>query len=148
MYIFLAIYSLLMIGGSIFTLFLVPRALRDVGQERQRLEEELPGAEFETMVEAGYRLNTTLLLVEIFFYYLLLSNAGESWMLYYGGFAFGVIHIFYLITGKLEKRRLSKGGIRNRLARSMILLTASLTAVEVLFLVLAVFLLLQPASPA
>jgi len=148
MHLFLAIYSLLMIAGSIFTLALVPRALRDVGQERQRLREELPGAEFETMVEAGYRLNTMLLLVEIFFYYLLLSYAGDEWQLYYGGFAFGLIHILYLVAGKFEKRRLSKGGIRTRFARSMILLTALLTAVEILFLAWACYLLLQPASPA
>ena len=36
----LSIYTLLMIAGSTLTLSLVPRALRDVGQERQRLERE------------------------------------------------------------------------------------------------------------
>lgn len=145
MTLFLAIYTLLMIAGSMFTLALVPRALRDVGQERQRLEEELPGVQFEKMVEAGYRLNTTLLLLEIIYYYLLLSFAEDRWLLYYGGFTFGMIHIFYLIAGKIEKRRLSRGSVRNRLARYMILLTASLTLVEILFLAWAFFTLVIPA---
>lgn len=140
----LSIYTLLMIAGSIITLALVPRALKDVGQERRRLEEKLPGVEFETMVEAGYRFNTLLLLIEIFYYYLLLTYAGDEWQLFYGGFAFGVIHIIYLVAGKIEKRRLSKGGSRPRLARSMILLTALLTAVEILFLALVFYLLLRP----
>jgi hypothetical protein len=144
----LSIYTLLMIAGSVITLALVPRALKDTGQERQRLEEELPGIEFETMVEAGYRFNTMLLFVEIFYYYLLLTFAGDDWQLYYGGFAFGVIHILYLIAGKIEKRRLSKGVTRIRLARSMILLTAMLTVVEILFLALAFYLLLRPTIEA
>lgn len=139
-------YTLLMIASSVITLALVPRALRDTGQERQRLEEELPGVEFETMVEAGYRFNTILLLIEIFYYYLLLTLAGDYWLLYYGGFAFGVIHIIFLVEGKFEKRRLSRGVTRTRLARAMILLTALLTSVEILFLAFAFFLLLlQPA---
>lgn len=144
----LSIYTLLMIAGSVITLALVPRALKDTGQERQRLEEELPGIEFETMVEAGYRFNTMLLFVEIFYYYLLLTFAGDDWQLYYGGFAFGVIHILYLVAGKVEKRRLSKGVTQIRLARTMILLTALLTAVEILFLALAFYLLLHPTLEA
>ncbi|MDO8735850.1 MAG: hypothetical protein Q7K29_02050 [Thermoleophilia bacterium] len=144
----LSIYTLLMIAGSIFTLALVPRAMKDVGQERRRMEEEMPGVEFEKMVEAGYRLNTALLLLEIVYYYLLLSHAGDEWSLYYGGFTFGVIHIFYLVAGKIEKRRLSKGNVHNRFARSLIMLTASLTAVEILFLVWAFYLLLLPAPVA
>ncbi|MHB9112274.1 MAG: hypothetical protein ACYC4D_06565 [Thermoleophilia bacterium] len=144
----LSIYTLLMIAGSIITLALVPRALRDTGQERQRLEEELPGVEFETMVEAGYRFNTLLLFIEVFYYYLLLTYAGDNWQLYYGGFAFGVIHILYLVAGKFEKRRLSKSVTRTRLARTMILVTAFLTVVEILFLALAFYLLLRPAPLA
>ena len=144
----LSIYTLLMIAGSVITLALVPRALKDTGRERQRLEEELPGIEFDTMVEAGYRFNTMLLFIEIFYYYLLLTFAGDDWQLYYGGFAFGVIHILYLVAGKVEKRRLSKGVIQIRLARTMILLTALLTAVEILFLALAFYLLLRPTLEA
>ena len=144
----LLIYTLLMIAGSVITLALVPRALKDTGQERQRLEEELPDIAFETMVEAGYRFNTMLLFVEIFYYYLLLTFAGDDWQLYYGGFAFGIIHILYLVAGKVEKRRLSKGVTRTRLARTMILLTAMLTVVEILFLALAFYLLLRPTLEA
>jgi len=142
---FLAIYTLLMIASSLFTLALVPRALRDVGHERQRLEEELPGVEFEKMVAAGYRLNTTLLLLEIIYYYLLLTFAADRWLLYYGGFTFGVIHIFYLIAGKIEKRRLSRGSVHFRFARYMILLTALLTLLEILFLAWTFFTLVIPA---
>ncbi|MHB8792766.1 MAG: hypothetical protein ACYC6O_05455 [Thermoleophilia bacterium] len=148
MRILLSIYTMLMIGGSIMTLALVPRALRDTGRERQRMEEVLPGVEFETMVKASYRFNTMLLLIEIFYYYLLLSYAGDDWQLYYGGFAFGLIHILYLVAGKFEKHRLSKNVTATRLAYTMILLTALLTVVEILFLALAFYLLLRPTPMA
>ncbi len=141
---FLFLYSLVMVAGSILTLAMVPRALKDVGHERQRLSEQLPGAEFETMVEAGYRLNNLLLLFEITYYYLLLRYAGPEWQFFYGGFIFGVIHIFYLVVGRLEKRRLSKGIAHTGLARFLIWLTALLTIVELFFLVWVMYLLLQP----
>lgn len=145
MRILLFFYTLLMIAGSVFTLSLAPRAFRDLGQERQRLKEELPGVEFEKMVEAGYRLNVLVLLVEIFYYYLLIRSAGPLWQLFYGGFAFGIFHIFYLVSGRLEKRRLSKGSVGTRFARFLLWLATLLTTTEVFFLVLACYLLLQPA---
>lgn len=145
---FLFIYSLLMLAGSALTLALVPRALRDVGQERQRLSEKLPDAEFQTIVEAGYRLNNLLLLIEIIYYYLLLRYGGPEWQFFYGGFGFGVIHIFYLVVGRLEKRRLSLGITRTGFARRLIWLTAVLTTVEIFFLVWVGFLLLQPLPEA
>lgn len=137
-----------MIAGSIFALTLMPRALRDVGHERQLLEEELPEAEFEVMVEAGYRLNTMLLLVEIAYYYLLMRHAGPEWQFVYGGFAFGVIHIFYLVAGRLEKRRLSSGRTSTRIARILIWVTGLLTMVELGFLVWVCYLLVQPEPVA
>ena len=146
MRIFMFIYSLLMIGGSALTLALIPRALRDVGMERQRLKEELPEAEFQTMVEAGYRVNNLLLLIEIIYYYLLLRYAGPEWQFFYGGFVFGVIHIFYLVIGRVEKRRLSQGSTRTGPARFLLLLTGMLTVGEAFFLFWVAYLLLQPAQ--
>ena len=139
---FLLIYTFIMMAISAFTLGLVPRALRDLGQERQRLRETIPEASFEEMVEAGYRVNVTLLLVEILYYYLLLSHGGPEWQFLYGGSAFGVIHIGYLIAGRLEKRRLSRGIARTAAARFLIWLTAILTTLEAFFLLWVVFLLL------
>jgi len=130
-----------MIGGSLFTLALIPRALKDLGQERQRLSEEAPGVEFESMVLAGYRLNNLLLLIEIAYYYLLLRYGGPDWQFFYGGFVFGVIHIFYLVLGRLELHRLIKGIARTRFARAFILATAGLTSLEVVYLFWVVFLL-------
>jgi len=145
---FLFIYSLLMIAGSILTLALVPRAIRDVGRERQRLRAEFPEAEFQTMVEAGYRLNNLLLLVEIIYYYLLLRYGGPEWQLFYGGFAFGLIHIFYLVAGRLERRRLSVGSTQTGVARMLIWVTAVLTTIELFFLIWVCYLLWQPLPPA
>lgn len=133
-----------MLLGSAFTLGLVPRALRDLGRERQRLQKEMPGASFEMMVEAGYRVNTLLLLIEILYYYLLLSFGGPEWQFFYGSFTFGVIHIGYLIAGRLEKRRLSRGTTRTGAARILVWLTGILTTAEVFFLVWVSYLLLQP----
>ncbi len=143
---FLFIYSIVMIAGSIFALALLPRALKDAGHERQRLGEELPEAEFEVMVEAGYRLNTVLVLVEIAYYYLLMRHAGPEWQFFYGGFTFGIIHIFYLVAGRLEKRRLSSGKSGTGAAKLMIWVTGALTAVEVLFLIWVCYLLLPRAA--
>ena len=146
MRIFLFIYTLFMLAGSAFTLGLVPRALKDLGQERQRLRQDLPEASFEIMVEAGYRVNSLLVLFEILYYYLLLSYNGDMWQLFWGGFVFGVIHIGYLIGGRLEKRRLSRGVTRTGAARIRIWLTTILTVVEIGFLVWVCILLLRPAS--
>lgn len=138
-------YTLAMLAASAFTLVLAPRALRDLGHERQRLEKELPGVSFERLLEAGYRLNTLILLVEIFFYYLL-AYTGTGWQFKYGGFSFGLIHIIYLIAGRFEKRRLARGAVRTRLARLLIWITASLTSVELAFLLWVGYLLLNPGA--
>lgn len=144
MRIFMFIYTVLMIAGSAFTLGLVPRALRDLGHERARLAEMVPGAEFRRMVDAGYRLNTFLLMIEVFYYYLLLRNTGPEWQFFYGGFFFGVIHVAYLIMGRIERGRLASGSTRTRFARLIILVTAALTGVEIIFLVWVCFLLQRP----
>jgi hypothetical protein len=144
MRIFFFLLTILMLAGSGFTLGLLPRALRDLGQERQTLTEALPGVEFDQMVEAGYRVNTILLLAEIFYYYLLLRYAGPEWQFYYGGFTFGVIHIFYLIEGRIERRRLKKGKTNTSFARALIWLTGILTVIEAAFLIWVAYLLLQP----
>ena len=146
MRIFLFIYTIFMLAGSVFTLGLVPRALKDLGQERQRLRRDLPEANFEAMVEAGYRVNSILVLVEILYYYLLLSYDGGTWQFFWGGFAFGVIHIGYLVGGRLEKRRLSRGPSRTGAARLRIWVSAVLTCVEIGFLVYVCVLLLQPST--
>lgn len=146
MRIFMFIYTLAIIAGSVLTLALIPRALRDVGHERQRLKEDLPEAEFQTMVDAGYRVNNLLLFIEILYYYLLLRYAGPEWQFFYGGFVLGVIHIFYLIIGRVEKRRLSKGSTRTGPARFLLWLTGLLTIGEVFFLFWVAYLLLQPAQ--
>ena len=146
MWIFLFIYTLFMLAGSAFTLGLVPRALKDLGRERQRLRQDLPEANFEMMVEAGYRVNSLLVLFEVLYYYLLLSYSRGMWQLFWGGFVFGVIHIGYLIGGRLEKRRLSRGITRTGAARIRIWLMTILTVVEIGFLVWVCVLLLQPAS--
>lgn len=144
MRIFLFLYTLLMLAGSGLTLALVPRALRDLGQERQRLKESLPAAEFDQVVEAGYRVNTLLVMVEILYYYLLLRYAGPEWQFFFGGFFFGLVHIFYLIMGRLERRRLKRGTAHTGLSRIMIWLTALLTTAEVGFLLWVAVLLLSP----
>lgn len=145
MRIFMFFYTVLMIVVSAFTLGLVPRALRDLGQERRILREKLPGAEFEQMVEAGYRMNAVLLLVEILYYYFLLRYAGPEWQFFLGGSVFGLIHICYLVVSRLEKRRLTTGKTRTGTARLMIWLTAVFTAVETVFLLWVAYLLTQPA---
>ncbi len=146
--IFLFIYTFYMLAISALTLGLAPRALKDLGQERQRLRQEAPAVTFEAMVEAGYRVNFFLLLTEIFYYYLLLGFGGPGWQLFYGGFAFGVIHIGYLAASRLEKKRLSRGSTRTGAARFLIWLTAALTAVEIAFLAYVAFLLLHPQALA
>lgn len=133
-----------MLLGSVFTLGLVPRALRDVGKERQRVGREMPGASFEKVLAAGYRLNVLLLLVEITYYYLLVSFAAGRWQLFYGGLVFGVIHIFYLVVGRFEKRRLSRRQGRTGLAKAFVRIAGLLTLVEAVFLLLAGYLLLNP----
>lgn len=138
------IYTMLMIGASLFTLVLVPRALKDVGQERQLLAERAPEVEFNSMVEAGYRLNTVLLLIELLYYFLLLRYTGPEWQFLYGGFVFGIIHIGYLVFGRLEKLRLSSGSRRTTLARFQIWVTALLTCLEVAFLIWVSYLLILP----
>ena len=145
MRIFMLTYTVLMLAGSAFTLGLVPRALRDLGHERERLATELPGVEFKRMVNAGYHLNALLLMVEVLFYYLLLRYTGPEWQFFYGGFFFGIIHIGYLIMGRVERRRLADGSTRTRFARLLIWVTALLTGVEIPFLLLVSFLLLGPA---
>jgi len=133
--IFIFIYTLLMIAGSVFTLGLVPRALKDIGHERERLAEEAPGIEFRRMVDAGYRLNTILLMVEVLYYYLLVIYARSNWQLLYGGFFFGLVHIGYLVMGRAERKRLASGSTRTRFARWLIWFTAVLTSVELGFLI-------------
>lgn len=138
---FLIIYTLAMIAGSALTLSLVPRTMKDVGKERERLEEALPGVSYERMVEAGYRFNTIVLLIEIIYYYLLISYAGSDWRLLYGGFFFGVMHVVYLVFSRLEKLRLLRDYTRSRAARLMALVTAVLTIAEVAYLALVLVLL-------
>ncbi len=142
MRIFLLIYTAAIVAASLFTLALVPRALKDLGHERQRLEEQVPGASFEGMLEAGYRLNTLILLVELLYYFLLLRYASSEPIILYGAFAFGVIHIAYLISGRWERRRLARGMKRTRGARTLIWVTAALTVAEVAFLFTAGYMLL------
>lgn len=139
---FLFIYTLAMITFSIFTLGMAPRTLRGVGHERQRLKESAPDASFERLVEVGYRLNTLLLLIEILYYFLLLRFLSSHALAKYAAFAFGVVHISYLITGRWEKRRLSSGKTRTKGARRLIMLTAVLTVFEIVFLGYAGVLLL------
>lgn len=140
---FMLIYTVAMISGSVLTLALVPQALRDLGREKERLKEAMPDADMRGMLETGYRLNTFLLLVEIFYYYLLLRFAGDEWQFLYGGFFFGVIHIFYLVTGRLEKKRLAEGHKRKRGGRFLILMTATFTSLELFFLFIVGYLLLE-----
>lgn len=148
MRIFMFFYTVLMLAGSSFTLAMVPRALRDLGRERQRLGETLPGARFDQMIEAGYRMNSLLVLVEILFYYLLLRYTGPEWQFFYGGFFFGVLHILYLVAGRLERRRLKKGTRHTGMARAMIWFTALFTLAETVFLVWVAFLLTNPSHAA
>ena len=142
MRIFLLIYTAAIVAASLFTLALVPRALKDLGHERQRLEEQVPGASFEGMLQAGYRLNTFIVLAELLYYFLLLRFAGGEPLILYGAFAFGLIHIGYLITGRWERQRLARGMKRTRGARMLIWLTAALTVAEVAFLFTAGYLVL------
>lgn len=137
-------YTVVMLAASGFTLAMVPRALRDLGQERQRLKEALPGVRFDQMVDAGYRVNSLLMLIEILYYYLLLRYTGPQWQFFYGGFFFGVLHIVYLAAGRLERRRLKRGTRHTGLARAMIWLTAIFTSAELVFLVWVVLLLASP----
>lgn len=146
MRIFLIIYTLAMIAGSVMTLTLVPRSLRDLGKERERLQESMPGASYDRMVEAGYRFNTVVLLVEIAYYYLLLSYGGPEWPLFVGGSFFGVVHIAYLVISRFEKSRLSRDYTRSRASRWMLWATAVLTTLEIVFLVLVLYLLIDTAN--
>lgn len=141
MRIFLTIYTILMIAGSVIILLLVPRSLRDLGHERERLQEEMPEVSYERMVDAGYRFNFLIMLVEILYYYLLVAYGGPEWQIFYGGLFFGIVHIGFLVSSRFEKRRLAKDYTRSRAARFMIWLTASLTVVEVAFLCLVLYLL-------
>lgn len=139
---FLLIYTAAMLGGSLLTLSLVPRSLRDMGRERERLREALPEASYDHMVEAGYRFNFLILVLEIVYYYLLVDFGRSEPLLFYGGAAFGIIHIAFLVTSRLERRRLKKEYTRSRYARPLVWLTAIITVVEIVFLVLAFYLLL------
>ncbi|RJQ47749.1 MAG: hypothetical protein C4534_00835 [Gaiellales bacterium] len=141
MRVFLTIYTFLMIAGSILTLTLVPRSLRDLGHERERLREALPDVSYERMVEAGYRFNFMVLLVEIVYYYLLVDFGRSDWRLFYGGAFFGLAHIGFLVSSRFEKRRLSRAYTRSRGARALVWLTAVLTSAEIIFLGLVLFLL-------
>ncbi|MBE0428580.1 MAG: hypothetical protein IBX61_01755 [Thermoleophilia bacterium] len=141
MRIFLFIYTLFVLAGSALTLRLVPRALRDLGRERQKLKESYPEARFEQMVEAGYRMNILLLLAEILYYYLLLAYT-DRWQLFWGAAAFGLIHIVYLVVGRFERNRLKRTGDGTGAARLFIWLTAVLTSVEIVFLAGVLYVLL------
>lgn len=138
---FLFIYTLLMLAGSVVTLSLVPRSLRDLGHERERLQAQLPEVAYERMVNAGYRFNFLILLLEIAYYYLLVDFGASEWRIFYGGAFFGLVHIGYLVTSRLEKRRLTREYGSLRLARMIIWLTAGLTAIEIGFLVMVLYLL-------
>ena len=60
----------------------------------------------------------------------------------YGGFVFGVIHIFYLVIGKNGKAEAVQGTAHTMLARLLIWITALLTLPELAFLGWVVYLLL------
>lgn len=141
MRIFLLIYTLVMVAGSIVALSLAPRSLRDLGHERERLQAQLPEISYERMVNAGYRFNFLILLLEIAYYYLLIDFGGPERQIFYGGAFFGLVHIGYLVTSRLEKRRLSREYGNRRLARVIIWLTAALTTIEIGFLVMVLYLL-------
>ncbi|MHB0914745.1 MAG: hypothetical protein ACYC5A_05030 [Thermoleophilia bacterium] len=145
MRIFLLIYTMAMVAGSVLTLSLVPRSLRDLGHERERLQAELPEVSYERMVNAGYRFNFLILLLEIAYYYLLIDYSDSEQRIFYGGAFFGLVHIGYLVTSRLEKRRLSREYGNRKLARLMIWLTAGLTACEIAFLGLVLYLLVDAA---
>ncbi|MHB1381551.1 MAG: hypothetical protein ACYCXJ_04940 [Thermoleophilia bacterium] len=145
MRIFLLIYTMAMVAGSVLTLSLVPRSLRDLGHERERLQAELPEVSYERMVNAGYRFNFLILLLEIAYYYLLIDYSDSEQRIFYGGAFFGLVHIGYLVTSRLEKRRLSREYGSRKLARLMIWLTAGLTACEIAFLGLVLYLLVDAA---
>ncbi len=134
-------YTTLMLGFSIASLAMMPRALRDLGHERRLVEREIPGANFERMLEAGYRLNMFLVLVELLYYLLLLRFAGDSAFLFYGAFAFGLIHIAYLVAGRLEKQRLAAEHRWAPGARLLIWATALATVLEIAFLGSALYLI-------
>ena len=138
---FLTIYTLLMIAGSVLTLSLVPRSLRDLGHERERLQETLPEVSYERMIVAGYRFNFAVLLVEILYYYLLVDYDSSDWPVFYGGAFFGLVHVGFLVSSRFEKRRLARPYTRSRWARIMVWLTAILTFFEIIFLAFVLYLL-------
>lgn len=146
MRIFLFIYTLAMVAGSVISLALTPGSLRDLGRERERLKEALPDVSYDEMVAAGYRFNTLVLLLEIVYYYLLLSYSGDDRRLFAGASAFGVIHIVYLVASRFEKRRLARDYTRSRGAALTIRLTALLTILETVFLVLVLYLLVDTSA--
>lgn len=138
---FLIIYTVAMMAGSAIALALVPRSLRDLGRERERLKDMMPEVSYERMVDAGYRFNFLVLLLEIAYYYLLIDFGGPGWQIFYGGAFFGLVHIGFLVSSRFEKRRLSRDYTRSRGAQVMIWLAAALTACEFVFLVLVLYLL-------
>jgi hypothetical protein len=142
MRIFLLIYTAAMMAGSIMTLSLVPRSLRDLGRERERVKEDLPDVNYEQMVEAGYRFNFAVLMLEIIYYYLLVGFARSQWVLFYGGALFGLIHIAFLVASRFERRRLKREYTRSRSARALVWLTGFVTVAEVCFLSAAFLFLL------
>lgn len=142
MRIFLFFYTILMLSISTFSLVMIPRSLRNLGHERQLLKEELPEASFERMLEVGYRLNTMLVLAEILYYLLLMRYSSPLPPLRYGAFSFGVIHIAYLVTGRIEKRRLALGRKGTGVARLLIWFSALVTTLEIVFLGLVTYYLI------
>lgn len=148
MLVFLFLYTVMMLAASIFSLGMVPRSLRNLGHERQLLKEDLPEANFERMVEVGYRLNTLLVLAEVFYYFLLMRYWSSNPALRYGAFCFGLIHIAYLVTGRLEKRRLARGSTRTRGARLLIWSGAAVTVLEIIFLWVIIYYLAAGGNQA
>lgn len=142
MRIFLVIYTLAMLAASVMTISLVPRSLKDLGRERERLRETMPQVSYERMVDAGYRFNFVVLLLEIAYYYLLIDFGGPEWQIYYGGAFFGLVHIGFLVSSRFEKRRLAREYTRSRWARSLLWFSAALTVFEIAFLVLVLYLLI------
>lgn len=142
MRIFLLIYTAAIGLGCVVTLALVPRSLRDLGRERERLKEAMPEADYDRMVEASYRFNFVILLLEILYYYLLVGFGRSHWQMFYGGAFFGLVHIAFLAASRMERRRLKRAYTRSRFARLMVWLTAVITVLEIGFLAVVFYLLL------
>jgi hypothetical protein len=141
--IFLFLYTVFMLAISIFSLVMVPRSLRQLGHERQLLRQDLPEASFERLVEIGYRLNSLLVLAEVFYYFLLIRYWSSEPGLRYGAFSFGLIHIAYLVTGRLERRRLAQGSTHTHGARLLIWSSAAVTVLEIVFLWVVIYYLVS-----